>query len=102
MKMNEIVRCLFLVPVRYFKRSVLFFIKERLVSFVNELKINVSFRSLTESSVNFQKLPFVNGTLPSPKYTAVPGSLSPYNDCTYIHIKLSTSFNPIQVSRGEG
>ena len=39
---------------------------ERFVSFVNELNINVSFRSLTETSVDFLKLPFVNGTLSSP------------------------------------
>ena len=64
MKINEMVRYLFFVSVRYFKRSVLFFINELFV-FINELKINVSLRSLTESSINFQKLPFVNGTLPS-------------------------------------
>ena len=34
--------------------------------FVNKLKTNGSFLLWTESSVNFQKLPFVNGTLPSP------------------------------------
>ena len=42
-----------------------FFINELFVSFVKELKINYSLRSITESSVNFQKLPLVNGTLPS-------------------------------------
>ena len=50
--MNEVVRYLILVSVRYFKRSALF-INERFVSFVKELKINVSFHSLTESTVNF-------------------------------------------------
>ena len=35
------------------------------VSFVNELKINDSFRSLMISSVSFQKLPFVRETLPN-------------------------------------
>ena len=63
MKINEIAHYLFLVYVCYFKRS--FFINELFVSFVNELKINGTFRLLTESSVNFQKLPFVNATLPS-------------------------------------
>ena len=56
---------LFLVSFRFFKRSV-FFINEQFVSFFNALQINVSFYSLTERSVNFQKLPFVNGTLHSP------------------------------------
>ena len=45
-----------------------FFINKLFVSFVNELKINVSLWSLIESSINFQKLTFVNGTLPSPRY----------------------------------
>ena len=64
MKTNEIVRYLFLVSIRYFKRSVFCFNKQ-FVFFVNKLKINGYFCSLTESSVIFQKLPFVNGTLPS-------------------------------------
>ena len=65
MEINEIVRYLFSVSVRYFKRSDLLF-HERFGSFVNELKINDSFRLITESSFDFQKLSFVNETLPSP------------------------------------
>ena len=38
------------------------------------MKFNISFRSLTESSANFQKLPFGNGTVPSPTYNT-KGSL---------------------------
>ena len=65
MKGNEIVCYLFLVSVRYVKVHSFVF-NERFVSFVIELKMKGSFRSLTESSVNFLKLSFVNGTLPSP------------------------------------
>ena len=75
--MNEIVRYLFFVSVRYFKRSALFFSIELFALFVNDLKINVSLRSLTEGSVNSQKLPFFNGTLPSPRcsgYTRIQGN----------------------------
>ena len=64
MKIIEVVRYLFLVSVRYIKHSVHFF--KQFVLFINELTINGSFRSLTESSVNLQKLSLVNGILPSP------------------------------------
>ena len=47
--------------------TVNFFFK-LLTRFVNVLKINGFLRSLTDTSVNFRKPPFVNGTLPSPKF----------------------------------
>ena len=61
---NKIVRYLIVVSVRNFKRSVLFF-NERFVSFEEN---KLFFRLLTESFVTFQKLPFVNGTLPRQRH----------------------------------
>ena len=47
--------------------AVNFFFQKRLICSVNVLKINGLCRSLTDTSVNFRKPPFVNGTLPSPR-----------------------------------
>ena len=60
MKIYEIVRYLFQYQFCFFN--------EWFVSFVNELRIKCSFSSLTESSDDFQKLPFVNGTLTSSSF----------------------------------
>ena len=47
--------------------SYFFFLQKRLIRNVNVLKINGFCRSLTDTSVNFQKPPQVNGILPSPR-----------------------------------